>query len=71
MEKYRIYEVTSIRIKPNKGGDAAGWWPEKGKATSEVSPGTKSVKAYAVQFGIGGTTPSGSAIRRQEARRIQ
>jgi hypothetical protein len=23
VEKYRIYEVTSIKIKPNKGGDAA------------------------------------------------
>lgn len=54
MEDYRIYEVTSIRIKPNKGGDAAEWWHQKGKAGFEVGPGTKSVRAYAVQFGFGG-----------------
>jgi hypothetical protein len=54
MAEYRLYEVTSIRIKPNKGAQATEWWREKGKAAFEVSPGTKSVKAYAVQFGFGG-----------------
>jgi len=54
MEKYRIYEVNSIRIKPGKGAAVVEWWHEKGKAAYEVSPGTKSVKAYAVQFGFGG-----------------
>ena len=54
MEKYRIYEGTSIKIKPNKGGDAAEWWRQKGKPAFAVSPGTKSVRAYAVQFGFGG-----------------
>lgn len=54
MEKYRIYEVTSIKIKPNKGGDAAEWRRQQGKAAFEVAPGTKSVRAHAVQFGFGG-----------------
>ena len=54
MEKYRIYEVTSIRIKPNKGKDAVEWWHHKGKAAFEAGPGTNSVRAYAVQFGFGG-----------------
>jgi hypothetical protein len=54
VEKYRIYEVTSIKVKPDKGGDAAEWWRQKGKVAFEVGPGTKSVRAYAVQFGFGG-----------------
>jgi hypothetical protein len=52
--KYRIYEVTSIRIKPTKGRDAAAWWRDRGQAGFEARPGTKSVRAYAVQFGFGG-----------------
>lgn len=54
MEEYRLYEVTSIRIKPGQGVAAVKWWDEKGKAAFEVSPGTKSVTAYGVQFGFGG-----------------
>jgi len=52
--KYRIYEVNTVKIKPGKGAAAVEWWHEKGKAAFEVSPGTKSVKAYGVQFGFGG-----------------
>jgi hypothetical protein len=51
--KYRIYEVSTARIKPGKGAAVVKWWHEKGKAVYEVSPGTKSVKAYAVQFRLG------------------
>lgn len=54
MDKYRIYEVTTAKIKPGKGAAAVEWWHQKGKAAFEVSPGTKSVKAYGVQFGFGG-----------------
>jgi hypothetical protein len=54
MEKYRIYEVTSAKIKPGKGAAAVNWWHEKGKGAFEVSPGTKSVRAYGAQFGFGG-----------------
>jgi hypothetical protein len=54
VENYRIYEVTSIRIKPNKGRDAVEWWHQRGKTAFETGPGTKSVSAYAVQFGFGG-----------------
>ena len=54
MDKYRIYEVTTTKGKPGKGAAAVEWWHEKGKAAFEVSPGTKSVRGYAVQFGFGG-----------------
>jgi hypothetical protein len=54
VEKYRIYEVNTAKIKAGKGAAAAKWWHEKGKAAFEVSPGTKSLRAYAVQFGLGG-----------------
>ena len=54
MQEYRLYEVTTAKVKPNKGGQAAEWWRQKGKEAFEVSPGTKSVKAFAVQFGFGG-----------------
>lgn len=54
MEKYRIYEVSTARIKPGKSAAVVEWWHGKGKAAYGVSPGTRSVKAYAVQFGFGG-----------------
>ena len=55
MELYRIYHVWTAKIKPGKKLDeAAKWWQEKGKATYESLPGVKSVKAYGVQFGLGG-----------------
>jgi hypothetical protein len=54
VDKHRIYGVTIAKIKPGKGAAAVEWWHEKGKAGFEVSPGTKSVRAYAVQFGFGG-----------------
>ncbi|HJX38329.1 MAG TPA: hypothetical protein VJ714_07010 [Anaerolineae bacterium] len=54
MEKYRIYEVTTVKIKPGKGAATATWWHDKGRAAFENSPGTKSVRVYGVQFGFGG-----------------
>lgn len=54
MDEFKIYQVITARSKPGKSSEAAKWWREKGKACYEASPGIKSVKAYAVQFGLGG-----------------
>jgi len=54
MGVYRLYYVGAARIKPGQGQAAARWWNEKGKAFFEAQPGTKSVRVYAVQFGLGG-----------------
>ncbi len=54
MAMYRMYDVGMVRIKPGKNAEALKWWQEKGKALLESLPGTKSLKAYAVQFGFGG-----------------
>ena len=55
MEKYRIYHVSTAKIKPGKQKDAVKWWQEKGKAVHESMPGSRSAKAFAVQFGLGGS----------------
>jgi len=54
MEEFRIYFVYTAKFKPGKRKEALKWWQEKGKAFKESFPGTKSVRAYAVQFGLGG-----------------
>jgi hypothetical protein len=54
MEEYRIYVVNTAKTKPGKEKEAVKWWQEKGKAMFESTPGTKSLRAYAVQFGLGG-----------------
>ncbi|MCJ7489574.1 MAG: hypothetical protein MUO87_05470 [Thermoplasmata archaeon] len=54
MEEYRIYFVYTAKFKPGKKKEALKWWQEKGKVFKESFPGTKSVRAYAVQFGLGG-----------------
>ena len=54
MKEYRIFVVTTAKIKPGKTKEAVQWWQEKGKALFELTPGTKSVRTYAVQFGLGG-----------------
>ena len=51
---YRLYHVWTAKIKPGKGDEAAQWWREKGQVMTESRPGVKSVRAYAVQFGLGG-----------------
>lgn len=55
MEEFKIYSVFRMGIKTGKGGEAAKWWREKGKAFYEGFPGVKSVKSYATQFGLGGS----------------
>jgi hypothetical protein len=54
MEEYRIYVVDTFKMKPGKEKEAVKWWQEKGKALFESIPGTKSLRSYAVQFGLGG-----------------
>ena len=54
MEAYRLYHVRTAKIRPGKWNEAVKWWRDKGKATAESQPGVKSVRAYAVQFGLGG-----------------
>ncbi len=54
MKEYRIYVVSTAKIKSGKTKEAVKWWQEKGKALFELTPGTKSVRTYAVQFGLGG-----------------
>jgi len=54
MEVYRLYHVWTAKSKPGKRDEAKKWWLEKGKPLLESVPGAKSVRAYAVQFGLGG-----------------
>ena len=54
MKEYRIFVVSTAKIKSGKTKEAVKWWQEKGKALFESTPGTKSVRTYAVQFGLGG-----------------
>ena len=54
MEEFRIYFVSTLKTKPGKEKEVVNWWQEKGKALFESAPGTKSVRTYAVQFGLGG-----------------
>jgi hypothetical protein len=54
MEEFRIYHVSTAKIKPGKANEAVRWWRDKGKPLNEASPGVKSAKAYAVQFSLGG-----------------
>jgi len=55
MDEFKIYHVSTANIKPGKSQQAAKWWNEKGKAMFESTPGTRWVKAFAVQFGLGGS----------------
>ena len=54
MEEYRIYVVSTFKMKRGKEKEVVNWWQEKGKALFESIPGTKSVRTYATQFGLGG-----------------
>src|SRR5262249_37297793 len=56
MSTYRIYYVTTGKPKSGKIEAARRWWAEKGRKLFESMPGTKSVRAYIVQFGLGGET---------------
>ena len=53
MSAYRIYYVTTGRPKAGKIEAAGRWWAEVGLKSFEAMPGTKSVRAYITQFGLG------------------
>jgi hypothetical protein len=55
MDPFKIYQVITVQVKTGKSSEAQKWWSEKGKAAYESGPGVKSAKAYAVQFGLGGS----------------
>lgn len=54
MEEYKLYWVGSAKVKPGKDSEATKWWREKGAPDILADPWTKSLKCYAVQFGLGG-----------------
>lgn len=54
MEAYRLYWVTAGKVKPGKSTEATRWWAEKAAPDIRSDPWTKSLNAYAVQFGLGG-----------------
>ena len=54
VEAYRLFWVGTLKIKPGKYAEAQKFWREKGLPDILADPWTKSVKCYAVQFGLGG-----------------
>ena len=54
MSAYKLYWVMSAKFKPGKDEEAAKWWREKGAPELLSEPWTKSLHAYATQFGLGG-----------------
>ena len=54
MEAYKLYWVTQAKIKPGKNKEAIKWWKEKAEPNILADPWTKSLRWYAVQFGLGG-----------------
>ena len=53
MANYRIYQVTTFTIRPERRIEGEKWWQNTGKGLIESLPGVKSVHAYAAQFGLG------------------
>lgn len=54
MEAYKLYWVSLAKIKPGKFAEAAKWWREKAAPDIRSDPWCKSLRCYAVQFGLGG-----------------
>jgi len=53
MSNYKLYLVSTAKIKPGKFVEATKWWKEKGLPDLQSRPWAKSVKSYAVQFRLG------------------
>ena len=53
MSEYKLYFVGTAKIKSGKFVEATKWWGEKGLPDLRTRPWAKSVKSYAVQFGLG------------------
>jgi hypothetical protein len=51
---YRLYWVGTAKIRPGKFEEATKWWREKGAPDLLSEPWTKSLHAYAAQFGLAG-----------------
>jgi hypothetical protein len=54
MTEYKLFMVSTAKIKSGKFVEATKWWGEKGLPDLKSRPWAKSVKSYAVQFGLGG-----------------
>jgi hypothetical protein len=54
MEAYKLYLVSTAKIKAGKFVEATKWWGEKGIPDILSRPYTKSLHCYAGQFGLGG-----------------
>ena len=54
MAEYKLFMVETANMKAGKGPEAARWWREKGLPHLRSLPWARSVKSYAVQFGLGG-----------------
>jgi hypothetical protein len=54
MEEYKLYWVGQAKVKPGKHAEATAWWREKGAPGILADPWTKSLKCFAIQFGLGG-----------------
>jgi hypothetical protein len=50
----RIFWVGQFKIRSGMDGEALAWWREKGQPDILAEPCTKSLRAYAVQFALGG-----------------
>jgi hypothetical protein len=53
MTEYKLYFVSTAKIKSGKFVEATKWWGEKGLPDIKTRPWAKSVKSYAGQFGLG------------------
>jgi len=54
MEAYKLYFVTTGKFKEGAVEDATRWWREKGVPDILAEPWTKSLRAFATQFRLGG-----------------
>ncbi len=55
MGSYKLYLVQTGKFKPGMWEEATKWWRETGDADLRAEPWTKSLQAYASQFGLGGS----------------
>jgi len=54
MADYKIFMVSTFKIKPGKGVEATKFWREKGLPDIRSRPWVKSLRCYAGQFGLAG-----------------
>jgi hypothetical protein len=54
MADYKIFMVSTFKIKSGKGVEATKFWREKGLPDIRSRPWVKSLRCYAGQFGLAG-----------------